>query len=528
MNQTNDAVAARRSFAIISHPDAGKTTLTEKMLLFGGAIQLAGEVKAKANRRKTRSDWMAIERERGISVMTSVMTFGYGGCVFNLLDTPGHEDFSEDTYRTLSAVDSAVMVIDAAKGIEARTRKLFEICRLRDIPIITFINKMDREARDIFDLLDEIEQALALDTAPLNWPIGQGRGFAGLYDLAGDRVRTMDGDGEGFAVRGPDDPAVAALLPESDAERVVEEISLAREACRPFELKSYREGHLSPVLFGSALRNFGIRELIDCLADIAPPPQPQIADSRVVEPNEDAMTGFVFKIQANMDPNHRDRIAFMRICSGRLRRGMKAVLMRTGKTISIRTPQFFFAQDRALAEEAVAGDIVGIPNHGTLRIGDTLTEGEQLRFRGVPSFAPEILRVVRLEDAMKAKKMRDAMRQLSEEGVVQVFNPLDGAPPIIGVVGALQLDVLVDRMAAEYNLPVRFEASRFAVGRWVAAEDRAVLERFTARHHSAMASDADGAPVYLAESAFMMTYEMERSPEITFLDVKDYQREAPR
>ena len=528
MNQTNDAVAARRSFAIISHPDAGKTTLTEKMLLFGGAIQLAGEVKAKANRRRTRSDWMAIERARGISVMTSVMTFDYEGCVFNLLDTPGHEDFSEDTYRTLSAVDSAVMVIDAAKGIEARTAKLFEICRLRDIPIVTFINKLDRESRDIFDLLDDIEQRLALDTAPLNWPIGQGRAFAGIYDLAGNRVLTPDGDAEGFAVSGPDDPAVAALLPSSDAVRVVEEITLAQEACRPFDMTSYRDGHLSPVLFGSALRNFGIRELIDCLAEIAPPPRPQVADSREVSPCEDAMTGFIFKIQANMDPNHRDRIAFMRVCSGRLKRGMKAVLMRTGKTISIRTPQFFFAQDRALAEEALAGDIVGIPNHGTLRIGDTLTEGETLTFRGMPSFAPEILRVVRLEDAMKAKKMRDAMRQMAEEGVVQVFNPLDGAPPIIGVVGALQLDVLVERMAAEYSLPIRFEPSRFVVGRWVAADDRAELERFTARHHAALARDLDGAPVFLAESAFMLTYEMERWPEISFSDVKNYQLETPR
>ena len=393
MNETNDAIASRRSFAIISHPDAGKTTLTEKMLLFGGAIQLAGEVKAKANRRKTRSDWMKIERDRGISVMTSVMTFDYDGHVFNLLDTPGHEDFSEDTYRTLRAVDSAVMVIDASKGIEARTAKLFEICRLRDIPIITFINKMDREARDIFELLDEIEQKLALDTAPLNWPIGQGRGFAGIYDPAGNRVRTPEGHGAGFAVSGPDDPAVAAPRPASAAARVCQDIRSAQATCRPFDETSYREGHLSPVLFGSALKNFGIRELLDCLARFAPPPQPQIADSREVAPDEEAMTGFIFKIQANMDPNHHDRISFMRICSGRLRRGMKAHLMRTGKTIGINTPQFFFAQDRALAEEALAGDIVGIPNHGTLRIGDTLTEGERLCFRGVPSFAPEILRV---------------------------------------------------------------------------------------------------------------------------------------
>jgi len=525
MNAPNHQTAPRRTFAIISHPDAGKTTLTEKMLLFGGAIQLAGEVKAKANRRQTTSDWMGIERSRGISVMTSVMTFNYGGCVFNLLDTPGHEDFSEDTYRTLSAVDSAIMVIDAAKGIEARTQKLFEVCRLRDIPIVTFINKMDRESRDGFDLLDEIEKKLALDTAPINWPIGQGRTFAGVYDLANNRVRRIDSDAEWLEVDGPDDPRVAALVPERDAETVCEEIALAQEAARPFDLQSYREGHLSPVMFGSALGNFGIRDLLDQLAEIAPPPQPQVADRRTVEPDEDGMTGFVFKIQANMDANHRDRIAFLRVCSGKLERGMKAKLMRTGKTISIHTPQFFFAQDRALAEEALAGDVVGIPNHGTLRIGDTLTGGEVLAFSGVPSFAPEILQRIRLEDAMKAKKMREAMQQLAEEGVVQVFQPLDGSPPIIGVVGGLQLDVLKERMAAEYNLPISFEAARFVIARWVSSENKAELDKFLAKQRSALATDLDGAPVFMAESAFMLNYEADRWPDIKFSDVKDYQQQ---
>jgi len=524
MSRATVTAAPRRSFAIISHPDAGKTTLTEKLLLFGGAIQLAGQVRAKGARRQTRSDWMAIERERGISVMTSVMTFVYGDCVFNLLDTPGHEDFSEDTYRTLSAVDSAVMVIDAARGIEARTRKLFEVCRLRDIPIITFINKLDREGRDPFDLLDEIEKTLALDTTPLNWPIGQGRSFAGVYDLANDRVRQLDSDTDGFSVSGPHDPAVAALVPGSQAEAVVEGIELARDASRPFDLTSYREGHLSPVLFGSALKDFGIRDLIDTLAKIAPPPQPQIADRRTVEPDEDGMTGFVFKIQANMDPNHRDRMAFMRVCSGRLTRGMRAKLMRTGKLISINTPQFFFAQDRALAEEAVAGDVVGIPNHGTLRIGDTLTDGETLAFRGVPSFAPEILRRVRLEDALKAKKMHAAMQQMAEEGVVQVFAPVDGGPPIIGVVGGLQLDVLKQRMAVEYGLPVNFEESRFSAARWVRSDDKAEFDRFTERHRQSLASDLDGDPVFLAESAFLLNYEIDRWPKLEFSDIKDYQR----
>jgi peptide chain release factor 3 len=517
----------RRTFAIISHPDAGKTTLTEKLLLFGGAIQLAGAVKAKATRRQTHSDWMAMERERGISIVTSVMTFEYAGLVFNLLDTPGHEDFSEDTYRTLSAVDSAVMVIDAAKGIEARTKKLFEVCRLRDIPIITFINKMDRDGRHPFDLLEEIEKTLALDTAPMSWPVGAGRSFAGVYDLAHDSIRRMDAEDEApRPVAALEASAFDAYLPESERAATAEEIAIAKAACRPFDLASFREGHLTPVLFGSALRNFGVRDLIDRLAAIAPSPEPRKAEERVVSPDEAAMTGFVFKIQANMDPNHRDRIAFLRICSGKLTRGMKAKLVRTGKPIGLPAPQFFFAQDRALADEAFAGDIVGIPNHGTLRIGDTLTEGETLSFGGVPSFAPEILRRVRVEDAMRAKKLREALRQMAEEGVVQVFLPFDGSPPIVGVVGALQLDVLKERLNAEYNLPIDFETARFQVCRWVSAASKAELDLFVERHRGDMANDLDGAPVFMAQSAFMLGYEMERAPAITFSDIKDYQREA--
>ena len=368
-------VARRRTFAIISHPDAGKTTLTEKILLFGGAIQLAGEVRAKANRRQTRSDWMGIERERGISVVTSVMTFEYADCVFNLLDTPGHEDFSEDTYRTLTAVDSAVMVIDAAKGIEARTRKLFEVCRLRDIPIVTFINKMDRETRDPFDLLDEIEKTLALDTAPLSWTIGRGRSLAGAYDIRRKTFRALGKDAADIAASGPEDPAIAALLPEHERAAAIEEMTLAVEGCRPFDKQAFLEGHLTPVLFGSALKEFGVRDLIDAMAEFAPPPRAQAASTRIVKADEPKMTGFVFKIQANMDPNHRDRIAFMRVCSGRLQRGMRAKLVRTGKSITLSAPQFFFAQDRSLAEEAFAGDVVGIPNHGLLRIGDTHDRG---------------------------------------------------------------------------------------------------------------------------------------------------------
>ena len=523
MTDTNP-VARRRTFAIISHPDAGKTTLTEKILLFGGAIQLAGEVRAKANRRQTRSDWMGIERERGISVVTSVMTFEYADCVFNLLDTPGHEDFSEDTYRTLTAVDSAVMVIDAAKGIEARTRKLFEVCRLRDIPIVTFINKMDRETRDPFDLLDEIEKTLALDTAPLSWTIGRGRSLAGAYDIRRKTFRALGKDAVDIVATGPEDPAIAALLPAHERAAAIEEMTLAVEGCRPFDKQAFLEGHLTPVLFGSALREFGVRDLIDAMAEFAPPPRAQAASTREVQASEPKMTGFVFKIQANMDPNHRDRIAFMRVCSGKLQRGMRAKLIRTGKSVTLSAPQFFFAQDRSLAEEAFAGDVVGIPNHGLLRIGDTMTEGEEIVFRGVPSFAPEILRRVKLADAMKAKKLREALQQMAEEGVVQVFLPHDGASAIVGVVGALQLDVLTERLNAEYGLPVSFEQSRFEICRWVSCDDRVELDKFVSAYPSSMAADLDGSPVFMASSAFNLRYEQERWPKITFSDIKDYQK----
>jgi len=521
-----DPVSRRRTFAIISHPDAGKTTLTEKLLLFGGAIQLAGAVKAKRNAQQTRSDWMSIERERGISVVTSVMTFEYADRIFNLLDTPGHEDFSEDTYRTLSAVDAAVMVIDAAKGIEARTRKLFEVCRLRDIPIITFVNKLDREARDPFDLLDEIEKTLALDTAPVTWPIGRGKNFAGTYCFATRSVRRLDNDAELMRVSGLEDPALIALLPPHEAESWRDEAMLAEEGCKSFDLAAFREGHLTPVFFGSALRNFGVRDLIDAMAEFAPSPRGQDADRRRVEANEPKMTGFVFKIQANMDPNHRDRIAFMRVCSGKLARGMKARIVRTGKQISLNAPQFFFARDRSIADEAWAGDVVGIPNHGVLRIGDTLTEGEDIVFRGVPSFAPEILRRIVISDAMKAKKLREALQQLAEEGVVQVFTPHDGSGSIVGVVGALQLDVLATRLDAEYGLTTRYEQSRFTICRWVTSDDAAKLEGFVDAHGSSIADDLDGAPVFMSTSAFQLNYDAERNPGIVFSDVKDYQKGA--
>jgi peptide chain release factor 3 len=463
---------------------------------------------------------MAIERARGISVVTSVMTFEYGGAVFNLLDTPGHEDFSDHTYRTLTAVDAAVMVIDAAKGIEARTRKLFEICRLRDIPIVTFINKMDRESREPIELLDEIEQVLALDTAPIVWPIGRGRGFRGTYDLTSPRLRQMDHDADGVALAGPDDERLASLLDPEDYARWREEVGLVAEACGRFDLESFRHGHLTPVFFGSALRNFGVRDLLDALIRHAPPPASQKATTRTVEASEPAMTGVVFKIQANMDPNHRDRIAFMRVCSGRLARGMRVKLVRTGKTMALQAPQFFFAQERSTAEEAYAGDVVGIPNHGTLRIGDTLTEGEDLTFAGIPSFAPEILRRVRVRDAIRARKLRTALEEMAEEGVVQMFAPVDGSSPIVGVIGALQLDVLADRLANEYGLPAEFETTAHDQVRWIASDDKAALEAFVAKHRSAIATDLDGDPVYLAPSAFMLQWTAERTPDLRFTDVK--------
>jgi len=518
-------VERRRTFAIISHPDAGKTTLTEKLLLFGGAIQLAGQVKAKRDRRSTRSDWMSIERERGISVVTSVMTFEYSGCVFNLLDTPGHEDFSEDTYRTLTAVDSAVMVIDGAKGIEPRTRKLFEVCRLRDIPIITFINKMDRESRDPFDLIDEIEKTLALDAAPATWPIGRGRDFVGTIDIETGGVRLLDGDaGAAGGLRQMSVVEIAALNSNFDAAVLGEELDLVRHACKRFDPQAFGEGHLTPIFFGSALKNFGVGDLLNALATLAPPPRAQTADKRIVTATEPGMSAFVFKIQANMDPNHRDRIAFVRLCAGKLVRGMKVKQVRTGKVISLRAPQFFFAQDRALAEEAYAGDVVGIPNHGTLRIGDTLTEGEDLNFVGVPNFAPEILRRVRLPDAMKAKKLKQALQELSEEGVAQVFRPSDGSPPLVGVVGPLQLDVLKARLAAEYGLEIDWSTAEYQLARWISAEDRKTLDQFVAGHRSSIAEDFDGDLVFLARSAFDLDYTSEQNAAITFSDVKDIHR----
>jgi peptide chain release factor 3 len=520
-----EEIARRRTFAIISHPDAGKTTLTEKLLLFGGAIQLAGEVRARGERRRARSDWMAIERERGISVSSAVMTFEHDGLVFNLLDTPGHQDFSEDTYRTLTAVDSAVMVIDAARGIEEQTRKLFEVCRLRDVPIITFINKLDRESRDPFDLIDEIEQTLALDATPASWPIGMGRDFLGTYDLLRDALLLFERGMEDRVIEpirctGLDDPALAQRLPASAIVTLRAEVEMARGLCKPFDLDSFRQGHLTPVFFGSALNNFGVRELLRGVAELAPPPRPQPAEPHAINPEDAAVAGFVFKVQANIDPQHRDRIAFVRLSSGRFRRGMKLKNLRTGRLLAVQNPVFFLARERNLAEEAWPGDIIGIPNHGTLRVGDTLTEGADIRVTGLPSFAPEILRRVKIEDPMKQKHLRHALEQLADEGVTRVFKPANGSDWVVGVVGALQLDVLQARLQAEYGLATRLDGAPYEAARWLDGE-RADLDRFRDRNGSALALDHDGIPVFMARNAWDLRTTIEEWPALRFAATRE-------
>lgn len=503
----------RRTFAIISHPDAGKTTLTEKLLYFGGAIHLAGEVKARGQNRRARSDWMKIEQQRGISVTSSVMTFEKDGVTFNLLDTPGHEDFSEDTYRTLTAVDSAVMVIDAARGIEAQTRKLFEVCRLRSVPIITFVNKVDREGRPPFELLDEIADILALDVAPMSWPVGMGGLFEGILDLTTGKVSRPEGDSRAFLGKIDDSPTLPA--------DIAEEVELAQAGYAAFDGEAYRNGDLTPVYFGSALKDFGVAELIDALSRHAPPPRPQPAEPAPVAPENKEVTGFVFKVQANMDPQHRDRIAFMRLCSGTFKRGMKLTPTGHGKPIAVHSPILFFAQNREVADEAFPGDIIGIPNHGTLRVGDTLSERADVRFTGLPNFAPEILRRVALKDPTKTKQLRKALDDMAEEGVTQVFYPEIGSNWIIGVVGQLQLDVLLSRLDAEYKVAAGLEPAPFDTARWIAADDPADLKAFMDLNRSAMAKDRDDNPVFLAKSAWEVGYVADRYPKVRFLATRE-------
>ncbi len=518
-------IQKRRTFAIIAHPDAGKTTLTEKLLLFGGAIELAGAVKAKGDRRRARSDWMKVEQERGISVASSVMTFDHKGKVFNLLDTPGHEDFSEDTYRTLTAVDSAVMVLDNAKGIETQTLKLFEVCRLRDVPIITFINKMDREGQDPFNLLDEIEQKLALDVTPASWPIGMGRDFKGCYDLLNDELVLFDrtrGEKLQDTVKcsGLDDPKIDELLPADQAAKLRADVEMVRGLCKEFDMQSYLEGHMTPVFFGSAVNNFGVRELLDGIGGYAPQPRAQKAVQRMVEPTEKKVTAFIFKIQANMDPKHRDRIAFTRICSGEFKKGMKLKHVRSGKMMTVHSPLLFLAQDREMAEEAFAGDILGLPNYGGLRIGDAFTEGEDLTFTGIPSFAPELMQRARPIDPLKAKHLGKALEQLAEEGAARVFKPVMDSDWIVGVVGALQFDVLADRIRTEYSIPVKFEETPLFTARWIAADDPQVLKKFLDSNQAAIANDHDGDPVFLARNSWHLGDAQDKNKDIKFMTTK--------
>ena len=522
MSNTPAAEAARRrTFAIISHPDAGKTTLTENLLLAGGAIRAAGAVRARGENRRTRSDWMKIERERGISVSASVMTFDHDGLMFNLLDTPGHEDFSEDTYRTLTAADAAVMVLDAAKGIEPQTLKLFEVCRLRDIPIVTFINKMDREAQDPFELLDEIATKLQLDPAPLYWPAGSGGRFKGMIDLRGQTFipynrNREEGHDPAVPLNGN---AMDSYLEPAEREEAEEGAMLVQEASKPFDPQAFLEGHMTPVIFGSALRHFGVDELLATLGEFAPPPKAVKVDkggqAAEVSPGDAEVSGFVFKVQANMDPNHRDRIAFFRLTSGKFQRGMKLKSQGTGKQMSVNAPIMFFASDRELAEEAFAGDVIGIPNHGVLRVGDSLSETGALRFAGLPNFAPEILRRVRVRDPLKAKHLKKALEGLAEEGVTQLFRPELGSDFVVGAVGQLQFEVMADRLGNEYALDVIFEASPYAEARWLGGTD-AEIENFRSTHRTAMASDIDNSPVFLAKSAWEINYVAERYPKVSF------------
>jgi len=516
-------IRKRRTFGIISHPDAGKTTLTEKLLLFGGAIQMAGAVKARKAARHATSDWMKIEQERGISVASSVMQFNYRDYAINLLDTPGHQDFSEDTYRVLTAVDSAMMVIDSGKGVEPQTEKLMEVCRMRNTPIITFINKLDREGLEPLDLLAEIEDKLQIECTPLTWPIGMGKAFRGVYNLYRKQLHLFTPGSEtdeGMAIESLDDPRLDEWLgPQADELR--ENIELLEGAASPFELRHFLSGAQTPVFFGSAINNFGVRELLNAFVEFAPAPGPRQTETRIVAPDETAFSGFCFKIQANMDPAHRDRIAFFRICSGKFSRGMSVRHHRIGKDVKIANATIFMAQDRAHVEEAWPGDIIGIHNHGTIRIGDTFSAREPLKFTGIPNFAPELFRRVRLRDPMKRKQLHKGLIQLAEEGAVQVFRTTLGGDYILGAVGVLQFDVTVARLKAEYNVDADYVATDFQTARWLVSDNEKKLAEFKRLFEANLALDADGFLAYLAPSAWKLNYTMEQWPEISFLKTRE-------
>ena len=518
MSVNSTETARRRTFAIISHPDAGKTTLTEKLLLYGGAIQLAGSVKGRKAARHATSDWMELEKQRGISVTSSVMQFPYQERIVNLLDTPGHEDFSEDTYRTLTAVDSALMVIDAAKGVEERTIKLMEVCRLRDTPIFTFINKLDRDGREPLDLLDEIERVLNIRCAPVTWPVGMGRHFKGVFHLHDDSVHLFSpGHGgrvqQGKEIRGLHNPLLDEALGEAAGE-LRAEVELVRGASHAFDLDHYLAGTLTPVFFGSAINNFGVRELLDAFVRYAPPPRSRATVTRQVDPHEEKFSGFVFKIQANMDPAHRDRVAFLRVCSGRYRRGMRLHHVRLGRDVQVANALTFMAAERERVEEAYPGDIIGLHNHGTIRIGDAFTEGEALTFTGIPYFAPELFRRVRLRDPLRMKALHKGLVQLCEEGATQLFRPLDSNDLILGAVGMLQFDVVAYRLRYEYGVECTFESVPVTTARWIACDDPKRLEEFRNKAHLNLALDHAGELVYIAPTRVNLELTMERWPGV--------------
>jgi peptide chain release factor 3 len=519
-------VARRRTFAIISHPDAGKTTLTEKLLLFGGAIQLAGTVKSRKSARHATSDWMEVEKQRGISVTSSVMQFEYGGHTINLLDTPGHEDFSEDTYRVLTAVDAAVMVIDAAKGVEAQTIKLLDVCRLRDTPIITFVNKMDREVREPLALLEEIESVLAIDCAPISWPLGMGKRFRGVYHLLNNRLLRFAPGEERVAtdtelIEGLDNPRLDSLFPE-EIDALRHDVDLIRSASPPFDLEAFLAGKQTPVFFGSGINNFGVQEILQALVEWAPPPQPRDATVRLVEPEEKPFSGFVFKIQANMDPRHRDRIAFFRVCSGRYQPAMKVRHLRIGREMKLANALTFMANERVASEDAVAGDIIGIHNHGQLQIGDTLSEGEALAFRGIPYFAPELFRTARPRDPFKAKPLQKGLQELGEEGAIQVFASSHTNTLLLGAVGPLQFEIVAQRLASEYNVDAIYETAGISTARWLTFADETTRRNFEREQAAALATDVDGNPVFLATNKYNLQVTMERWPKVSFHATREH------
>lgn len=527
MSEVATEAARRRTFAIISHPDAGKTTLTEKLLLFGGAIQMAGSVKGRKAARHATSDWMALEKERGISVTSSVMQFPYEGRIVNLLDTPGHADFGEDTYRVLTAVDSALMVIDVAKGVEERTIKLMEVCRLRDTPIMTFVNKLDREGKDPIELLDEIESVLGIQCAPVTWPIGMGQRLKGVVHLISGEVHLYE-PGRNFTRQDStifpslDDPGVAAAIGPQLLAEVRDQLELVQGASAPFDQTAYLAGKQSPVFFGSGVNNFGVQPLLDFFVEHAPAPRARATTTREVSASEPKLTGFVFKIQANMDPMHRDRVAFMRVCSGKFSAGMKAFHVRSGKEVKLANALTFMASDREIAESAFPGDVIGIHNHGTISIGDTFTEGEALSFTGIPSFAPELFRRARLRDPLKLKQLQKGLAQLSEEGATQFFKPLMSNDLILGAVGMLQFDVAAYRLKDEYGVEATFEPVQVATARWIRCDDVKKLEEFREKNAMYLAIDAAGELVYLAPSRVNLQLAQERAPAVTFLATREH------